>query len=74
MTDDLPTPLSMSKTGLRLQVWCKSCHHTRDADFHHLIDIGKGETPLIRLRWRCSRCGSQLTDSAISGSHLRPKP
>ena len=25
------------------------------------------------LKWRCTNCGSYLTDSVISGSHMRPK-
>ena len=29
--------------------------------------------PLVNLKWRCTNCGSYLTDSVVSGSHMRPK-
>jgi hypothetical protein len=43
-------------------VWCKSCHRQAPADLEALIAAGKGDVPLINLRWLCSNCGSRLTD------------
>jgi hypothetical protein len=73
VTDDLPTPRSMAQTGFRLHVWCKSCHHAKDADLAALIEAGKGDVPLVRMRWRCGNCGSRVTEFIVAGSHMRPK-
>jgi hypothetical protein len=35
-----------------------SCRHRRDADLEALIAGGHGDVPLLRLRWRCNRCGA----------------
>jgi hypothetical protein len=35
--------------------------------------MGKGDVPLVNLKWRCTNCGSHLSDSVVSGSHMRPK-
>jgi len=60
----LPTVASTHATGyVVVLVWCKGCHQQKVADLEALIEAGKGDTPLINLRWRCSRCGStRLTD------------
>jgi hypothetical protein len=42
MSDELPTPHSMNKTGLVVHVWCKACRHSRDADLAALIAAGRG--------------------------------
>jgi hypothetical protein len=60
---ELPTP----RTTLRARyvcvfVWCKACRHRCVADLQALIDTGRGDVPLIHLRFRCSNCGSRLTD------------
>jgi hypothetical protein len=70
---ELPTPRSMSKTGLVVHVWCKACRHAKDADLAALIAAGRGDAPLVRIRWRCGNCCSRLTDFVVSGSHLRPQ-
>jgi hypothetical protein len=70
MSDDLPTPLSISRTAYRVHVWCKACRHAKDADLAALI--AGGDVPLIRLRWRCGNCGSRLTEFVVGGSHMRP--
>jgi hypothetical protein len=31
------------------------------ADLQRLVDTGRGDEPLIHLRYRCVRCGSRLT-------------
>ena len=71
--DDLPTPRSISCTGYRVHVWCKSCRHAKDADLAALVAAGKGDVPLIQLRWRCGNCGSRLTEFIVGGSHMRPR-
>jgi hypothetical protein len=74
MSDDLPTPRS-TLSGLRVLVWCKAFWHRANADLQRLVDMGRGDTPLIRLRYRCSNCrgGSQFTDWVVSnGYNLQP--
>jgi hypothetical protein len=66
MRDDLhelPTPrTTMQSRYVCVLVWCTSCRHQRDADLQGLIDAGRGDVPLIHLKFRCSNCGSRLTD------------
>jgi hypothetical protein len=59
---------------LRLHVWCKACHHAADADLQGLIDRGRGDVPLIRMRFRCAKCGSRLTDSVVMPKREIEKP
>jgi hypothetical protein len=76
MSDDLPTARTIAPTGFRVHVWCKSCRHSIhaevDADFNALIRNGKADFPLVRLKWRCGNCRSELTDFVMTGSHFRP--
>jgi len=72
MSDDLPTLRSIARGGFRVHVWCKSCRHSKDADLNALIVAGRGDVPLIRIKWRCGNCGSRLTDFIVGGSHMRP--
>ena len=44
--------------------------HRRNADLQALIDAGRGDVPLIDLRFRCSNCGSRLT---VSCAHQRTR-
>ena len=65
--DGRPTPRTTLRTGyVRVLVWCKACRHRRDADLQALVDAGRGDVPLIQLRFRCSNCGSQLTDFVVT--------
>jgi hypothetical protein len=43
-------------------VWCKACRRQADAPLQQLVDTGRGDVPLIHLRYRCSNCHSRLTD------------
>jgi hypothetical protein len=70
---ELPTPRSISRTGYRVHVWCKSCRHAKDADLAALIDAGRGDMPSGQMKWRCSNCGSRLTEFIVGGSHMRPR-
>jgi hypothetical protein len=54
---DLPTPRSISRTAYRVRVWCKSCRHAKDADLAALIATGRGDVPLVQMKWRCGNCG-----------------
>ena len=56
---ELPTPRTTLRSRyVRVLVWCKSCRHRRDADLQALVDAGRGDVPLIHLRFRCSNCRS----------------
>ena len=72
----LPTVASTQATGyVVVLVWCKSCRHQDVADLEALIAAGRGDAPLINLRWRCGRCGSRLTDWVCSSKYaLAAKP
>jgi len=71
MVDDchagLPTPRSTLRAGyLDVLVWCKACRQQAPADLQRLVDSSRGDTPLIHLRYRCSKCGSRLTDWVVT--------
>jgi hypothetical protein len=67
MTDDLPTARSTHRAGfLCVLVWCRSCNHEAPADLQAIIDGGRGDVPLKDLRFRCTNCGSRLTDSLVT--------
>ncbi len=75
MTDvGLPTARSMLRhRHMRLLVWCKSCRDQKDADLQAIVDSGRGDVPLIELRFRCTNCGNRLTDAVVTGSaDVRP--
>jgi hypothetical protein len=33
------------------------------------VDEGRGDVPLMHLKFRCSRCGSRLTDSVCTSKY-----
>jgi hypothetical protein len=63
------------RSGLCVLVRCKACRHRANADLQALIDSGRGDVALIRLRYRCSNCagGSQFTDWVVSNGY-NPQP
>ena len=67
---DLPTPrTTLAADFLDLIVWCKGgCRHQAPADLQKLAEAGKGDVPLIKLRFRCSGCGSNRTDWVVTSS------
>jgi hypothetical protein len=74
MSDTLPTARSTLQVGyVRVLVWCKACRHQADADLGGLVASGHGDTPLVRLRFRCTACRSRLTDFVVTGRDT-PKP
>jgi hypothetical protein len=38
-------------------------------DLQRLVDTGRGDVPLIHLRYRCSRCRSRLTDFVCTSKY-----
>ena len=65
---ELPTPRTTLRTAyVRVRV-CKSCRRQRDADLQALVDAGRGDVPLIHLRFRCTNCGSGLTDFVVTST------
>ena len=69
---DLPTVRDY-KGEHRLVVWCTASPFQRELSFKTLVDKGKGDIPVVNLRFRCTNCGSLGTDSVVSGTHLTPK-
>jgi hypothetical protein len=50
---DLPTARTTLLTGyVRLLLACRSCLRSRDADLQGLIDAGRGDVPLVNLKFR----------------------
>ena len=51
-------------------VWCKGgCRHQAEADLQKLVDTGRGDVPLIHLKYRCSNCGSRRTDWVVTSRY-----
>ena len=74
MSDALPTPRTTLRCRyVRMLLTCWSCRHQRDADLAGLIAAGRGDTPLMQLRWRCAACGSRWIDMVCT-SHARVVP
>ena len=71
MPDDYTDPLTARTTlqtrYVRLLLTCRSCRRGRDADIQALVDGGRGDVPVVQLRWRCQHCGSRLIDKGVSG-------
>jgi hypothetical protein len=58
---------------LRLHVWCKARHHAADAE-PALIDGRPGDVPLVKLRFRCAKCGSRRADAGVMASAIQRSP
>ena len=72
--DDPPTPRSTLRAGYAcVLVWCKACRRQREADLQALVDAGRGDVPLIKLRYRCSNCGSRLTNWVVTAKDSGPR-
>lgn len=64
----LPTPATMLAADCAdLTLWCRACQHQVVADLAALVRDGRGDVPLVRLRWRCGACGSRRVESVVSG-------
>jgi hypothetical protein len=53
--------------GFRVHAWCKSCRHAKDAPLAALIVAGRGDVPLVQMKWRCVNCSSGLTGFIVVG-------
>ena len=76
MSDGLPTPRTTLRAGyVRVHVWCKACRRSADADLEALIRDGRGDTPLVRLRFRCGNCRGSMTDFVVTTrpDFMRPR-
>ncbi len=60
-------PRTTLRDGYRLLVWCKACRRQEGADLQRLVDAGRGDVPLVQLRFRSMNCRSQLTDCVVTG-------
>ena len=47
---------------------CNGCQHAVEADQPALIAAGRGDVPVVDLRFRCGACGSRNTGVIVSGS------
>jgi hypothetical protein len=73
MNSDLPTARDYLKSHVSLIIWCKACRHQIEMEFSKIVDQGRGNTPVVKLRFRWENCGSRLTDCVMLGSHLGTK-
>jgi hypothetical protein len=74
MTDDLPTAKTTLRTGyVRVLLTCRSCLHKQDADLQALVEAGRGDVPLVNLRWRCARCGHRRIDMIVTAKSTAPR-
>lgn len=64
---DPPTARDMLKYGCYgVRITCAACDHTAFADLPALVAAGRGDVPLIHLRFRCATCGSTKTFSNVT--------
>ncbi len=73
MNQGLPTVrTTLQARYVRLLLTCRSCLHQRDADLPALVETGRGDVPLIHLRFRCSRCGHRRIDAVVTSHQPQP--
>jgi hypothetical protein len=66
MPDGLPTPRTTLRAAyVRVLLTCWSCKRQHDADLDALVAAGRGDVPLVQLRWRCSWCHSTRIDAVV---------
>jgi hypothetical protein len=75
-SDNLPTARTHLAAGWLIEfVWCKACHHQAPADLQAIVDAGRGDVPPKDLKFRCTKCGSRLTDHVVMAKDaLRVQP
>jgi hypothetical protein len=77
VTDGPPTARNTlpKDAWLCLFVWCKACFHQAPAGLQAIIDGERGDMPLKDLKFRCTGCGSRLTDHVtMAKDALRVQP
>jgi hypothetical protein len=69
---ELPTPRStLQARYVAVLLTCRSCFRSQHADLEALVAGGRGDVPLMELRWWCSNCRSRLVDFVVT-SRRRP--
>jgi hypothetical protein len=51
----------------------KPIAYQADPDLQAMVDSGRGDVPLIELHFRCSNCGSRLTDFVVTSGITRSR-
>ncbi len=64
----LPTIRTLA--GHVLSVICNACQHAVEAGQEAQIAAGRGDVPVIELRFRCGACGSRNCSVVVSGSRI----
>ncbi len=49
---------------------CNGCQHAVESNQLALIAAGRGDVPVVELRFRCGACGSRNTSVVASGSRI----
>jgi hypothetical protein len=68
----LPAALSTQGNRCTVEVWCNGCRRAVPVDLQRLIDGGRGNVPLIELRWRCSGCDGNSFGLIVGSRHTGP--
>ena len=68
---DPPTVNDAIRARLRVLGWCNSCDHSHTINLGALVRRGHGETQLIRLKLKCSECGSSNCRAIVNGTPYR---
>jgi hypothetical protein len=72
VTDDLPTPRSISRSGYRVHVWRKACRHAKDADLAALLAADHGDVPLVQLKAALRQLRLSTDGMHRGRRHMRP--
>ena len=67
---DGPLPTLRTLGGHVVWVVCNGCQHAIEPDQRVLIAGGRGDVPVVNLRFRCGACGSRNTSVIVSGSRI----
>ena len=68
LTPGLPTVRTLA--GHDLAVMCNACQRAVEADQPALIAAGRGDVPVVELRFRCGACGSCNCSVVVSASRI----
>jgi hypothetical protein len=64
---ELPTPRStLEARYVAVLLTCRSCFRSQHADLEALVAGGRGDVPLVELRWRGANCRSRLVDFVVT--------